>query len=276
VPTPFADSPEFARLLGGAPDADLTRLALEIARDAYPDLDPDRYLRAIDLLAARARDRCPAGARPRYVLGQINWVLFVEDGFKGNDEDYYDPRNSYLNAVIDRRTGIPISLSALYLAIADRIGLPMAGVNFPGHFIIRTTDEPIFVDPFSEGTVMDASGCERLIAERLGRPIPLDEAALAPCSTAVVVARMLRNLKAIYLGQSDFASALPVLRRLVALSPDNPDERRDLGLACLGAGSTGEAIGHLDAYLDARPDAGDAEEVRARLRLAWREVGRWN
>jgi regulator of sirC expression with transglutaminase-like and TPR domain len=274
--SPFAESPEFARLLRCATrsDLDLVRITLEIARDAYPDLDLDHYLARIDALAARVRDRCAAGAKPRSVLGQINWVLFVEEGFRGNSEDYYDPRNSYLNQVLERKTGIPITLSVLYATIAARVGLPMAGVNLPAHFMLRVGggDSTIFVDPFDGGTLLDGAGCERRISQLVGQPVTLSEIQLAPCGPDLIVARMLRNLKAIYLEQHDYPDALPVLRRLAALNPGDPHEQRDLGMLCLQLERPAEAIVPLEAYLEARPQAYDAEVVRPLLRAARREV----
>lgn len=275
---PFADSPEFRRLLDGEEGADLTRIALEVARDAYPALDADRYLRRLDGLADRVRDRCPGGAGLRQMLGQINWVMFHEEGFRGDTESYYDPRNSYLNEVLDRRAGIPISLSAVYLAVADRIGLELAGVNLPAHFVVRggRGGSTVFVDPFHTGAFLDREGCRRRVEEVTGQPVALDEAQLAPCPTAEVVARMLRNLKATYLREHDFVAALPVLRRLVALAPGEPLERRDLGIACLYAEQPGAAIDPLKSYLDTLPDATDAEAVGELLRAAWRGVAASN
>ncbi|HEX8200354.1 MAG TPA: transglutaminase-like domain-containing protein, partial [Isosphaeraceae bacterium] len=257
MPTPFADSPEFQRLLRGDERADLTRIALEIAADAYPGLEAGSVLGAIDGLAGRVRQRVPAAAGTRQVVGQINWVLFVEEGFQGNVDDYYDPRNSYLNEVLGRKTGIPISLSVLYLALAERVGLPMAGVNLPAHFVVRAGQgtETVFVDPFHAGALLDRAGCQRRVAEVSGRTEPLTEAELAPCPTGVIVTRMLRNLKATYLQRQDFAAAVPVQRRLVALLEDDPLERRDLGVVCLHAGRPGEALDHLPAYLAAFPQA---------------------
>src|SRR5262249_18974139 len=164
-------------------------------------------------LSARVRGRCASDAPPRQVLGHINWVLYVEEGFRGNTDDYYDPRNSYLNEVLDRRKGIPISLSVLYLAMADRVGLPMAGVNLPAHFVVRTLrgDTTYFVDPFHSGVVLDRLGCKRRVSELASRPVDLSDDELAPCPAPALVARMLRNLKAIYLRADDYPAALPVL-----------------------------------------------------------------
>lgn len=271
---PFTDSPHFRRLLGGDPGAELTRIALECAHDAYPDLDPGRYLAAIATLADRVRARCPPRSRAAQVVGQINWVLYVEEGFRGDDKHYHDPRNSYLNQVIDRKLGIPITLSVLYLAIAERVGLAMAGVNLPGHFVIRTVSDAdvLFVDPFHQGARLDAEGCRRRVEEVTGQAVALSAEQLRPCAMAAIVARMLRNLKGIYLREQDFASAWPVQRRLAALAWDEPLEQRDLGVIALQAGYPGAAINPLQAYLAALPAAPDAELVRALLAQAWREV----
>lgn len=276
--SPFAGSPEFERLLRHDARPDLTRIALEIARDAYPDLEPGPYLERIEALAARVRDRAPAAAKARQVLGQINWVLFVEEGFQGNTEDYYDPKNSYLNQVIERKTGIPISLSVLYRAVAHRLGLEMEGVNLPAHFMLRVGrgDETIFVDPFHAGALLDRQGCERRVAELVGRPVVLSDLELAPCGLDLVVTRMLRNLKAIYLRGHDFSTALPVQRRLAALNPDDPLEQRDLGMLCLQLDRPADAIAPLQSLLDARPEPEDADAIRALLRAARREVATWN
>jgi regulator of sirC expression with transglutaminase-like and TPR domain len=275
---PFAESPEFQRLLRREARSDLVRISLEIARDAYPELDIDAYLGRIEALADRVRDRCAAGAKPRSVLGQINWVLFVEEGFRGNTEEYFDPRNSYLNEVIDRKKGIPITLSVLYTTIAARVGLPMAGVNLPSHFMLRagSGDATIFVDPFHAGALLDRDGCERRISQMVGQPVTLSDLQLAPCGHDLVVARMLRNLKAIYLATHDSASALPVQRRLAALNQGDPVEQRDLGMLYLQLDRPAEAIDPLQAYLDARPHADDADVIGPLLRAARREMASRN
>jgi len=278
VRSPFEDSPEFQRLLRREPDADLVRVALEIARDAYPALEPDPYVARIDGLVARVRDRCATIDRPRQVLGQINWVLFVEEGYQGNTGQYYDPRNSYLNEVIDRKTGIPISLSVLYARIAERVGLPVAGVNLPAHFMLRVGrgDATVFVDPFHSGLLLDRDGCRKQVARLTGRDAPLTEAQLSPCPSDQIVARMLRNLKSIHLQSHDYAAAVPVQRRLAALNAADPDEQRDLGMLYLRVERPAEAVAPLQAYLDAAPPGSETEDVRALLRAARREVAMRN
>jgi regulator of sirC expression with transglutaminase-like and TPR domain len=252
----------------------LVRITLEIARDAYPGLDIDQYLGKIDSLADRVRGRCAAGTKTRSVLGQINWVLFVEEGFQGNAEDYYDPRNSYLNQVIDRKTGIPITLAILYATIAARVGVDLFGVNLPAHFMLRTDggDATIFVDPFHAGALLDRRACEQRIAQLVGRAVTLSENQLAPCGPDLVVARMLRNLKLIYLEQHNYAAALPVVRRLAALNRSDPEEQRDLGMLYVLLDRPAEASDLLQAYLDARPGAHDADVLGPLLRAARRDT----
>ncbi|MDG3003699.1 SirB1 family protein [Paludisphaera mucosa] len=269
-------SPEFDRVVAGDPRPDLARVALEIARDFHPGLDVEACLGRIHALAERVRLRRREGASARKVLGQINWVLFIEEGYTGNTEDYFDPRNSFLDEVLDRKTGIPISLSILYGSIAERLGVSLGPVNSPAHFLLRLDDgESTFVDPFHGGELLDPDACQRRIAELTGKPGPLPEARLAACSPATVVARMLRNLKSIYVGQEDFASAHVVQRRLAAVATD-PLEQRDLGMLCLQLDRAGEAIDPLVAYLRSRPTAADAETVEALLSGARAIVAQWN
>ena len=247
-------------------------------RDANPDLEIESYLVKIQTLAERARSRCRPDAKQRDIVGQINWVLFVEEELRANHEDYYDPRNSYLNEVLDRGLGIPISLCVLYWAMADQLGLSMSGVNLPFHFMLRIDEEgqTRFVDPFYAGAVYDRDDCERKLTEIARRPVALTDSLTAPCSIDVVVARMLRNLKAIYANSGDLASLLPVQRRLAAVTRQEAIELRDLGLLYAQSDRLGEAIDPLQAYLDTSPQAADVQEIRALLDSARRQVARWN
>jgi regulator of sirC expression with transglutaminase-like and TPR domain len=278
VPSPFSESPEFQKLLSGEARPGLDRIALEIARDAYPELDLEHYMGKIERLAERVRARFEPESKPRTILGQINWALFVEEGFEGNRDNYFDPRNSYLNDVFERKKGIPISLSILYASLAKRLGLVVHGVNLPAHFMLRLGDspEPLFIDPFHSGELLNHRGCEHRLSELTRHPVKLSDEQIAPCSTRVVVSRMLRNLKAIYLGAHDFLRALPVQRRLAAVAATEPVEQRDLGMICLQADRPGQAIDPLQAYLAAQPDAEDAKAVTALLKTAKREVAQWN
>jgi regulator of sirC expression with transglutaminase-like and TPR domain len=278
VRSPFDDSPEFQRLLAGDGPVDLARIALEIARDAYPDLEIEPYLDRIQELADRVRLRCPIGSKVREILGQINWVLYVEEEMRGNGEDYYDPRNSYLNEVLDRRLGIPITLSVLYRAVAEPFGLAMAGVNLPGHFMLRVDDgeQTWFVDAYDAGNAMSRADCERKLSDILQQPVALTDAMAAACPIPVVVTRMLRNVKAIYLNANDIPSALPVQRRLTALNPLDPREVQDLGILCLNADRPGEALDPLEVYLSRAPDSAESKEIQALFEVARRRVAQSN
>ena len=277
-PSPFAQSPEFRRLLAGERRVSLARVALEIAADAYPGLKIDAYMARIAELAERIRPRCPRTAGAREVLGQINWVLFVEEELQGNHEDYYDPRNSYLNEVLDRRLGIPISLSVIYWAIAESLGLRVTGANLPAHFMLRVDDGELtwFVNPFHAGAVMTPELCRRRLSEMVQQPVDVNAVLAVPCTAASVVSRMLRNLKAIYRQADDPASSFPVQRRLAALHPDDGEEVRDFGVLCLQADRPGEAVGPLQSYLDAAPDGPLSAEITAILTAARRQLAAWN
>ncbi|WZO97100.1 transglutaminase-like domain-containing protein [Isosphaeraceae bacterium EP7] len=277
MPTKFEHSPEFRKLLAGDPAADLTLIALEIGRDADPTITLGDYVSKIDDLSERVRARCPAGCRTAHVLGQINWVLFIEEGYTGNEDEYDDPRNSYLHEVMERKTGIPISLCLLYRAVAERLGLEMDGVNLPAHFMLRIDgDFPIYVDAFHSGALLDPPGCARQISRVVGKPVELSAFQLAPARPQSIVARMLRNLKMQLLRRDDYAAARRVIERLVAIDRCNPIEQRDLGLVCVRTDRPGEAIRAFNAYLQAVPDADDAEEIRSLIGLSMREIARRN
>ncbi len=275
---PFADSPEFRRLVAGETTVDPARVALELAADAYPGLDIDGYLARVAALSERVRPRCPRGAAARDVLAQINWVLFIEEELRGNRDEYYDPRNSYLNEVLDRRLGIPISLSVLYWSVALPLGLSVSGVNFPAHFMLRVEDggRTWFVDPFHSGAILDKEACRKRLSEILQQPVDLNDELTAPAPLAAVVSRMLRNLKTTYLRAEDLPSVLPIQRRLAALNPGDADELRDLGVLCLRAERPGEAVDPLQAYLSASPTDPRAPEIATLLDAARRRLAEWN
>jgi regulator of sirC expression with transglutaminase-like and TPR domain len=265
-------------LIRGDADVELARIALEIARDTYPALEIDAYLLRLRSFAERTRARCPPHATLRDIIGEINWVLFEEEGLRGNEADYYDPRNSYLNEVLDRRLGIPISLSILYRSVANQLGLSIAGVSLPLHFMLRIEGDgqTWFVDPFHAGAVYDRAACERKLAEIAHRPVTLTDSETAPCSIEAVVTRMLRNLKAIYANSGNLAALLPVQRRLAAVSRHDAIELRDLGLLCTRTDRFGEAIDALQAYLDAAPRADDVQDISSLLASVRRKLARWN
>jgi regulator of sirC expression with transglutaminase-like and TPR domain len=212
------------------------------------------------------------------MLGQINWVLFVEAGLRANQEDYYDPRNSYLNEVLDRGLGIPISLAVVYWSVGELLGLHLRGANLPLHFMLRYEEDGLvwFVDPFHAGAIYNRDHCERKLSDLVQQPVVLTDSLAAPCETPVVVARMLRNLKAIYGKRQEVALLLPVQRRLAALAGDDPIELRDLGLLLAQTDHLGEALDPLQAYLDSSPSADDSLEIRALVIALRRQIAHRN
>jgi regulator of sirC expression with transglutaminase-like and TPR domain len=256
-------------------DIELARCCLQVAQDAYPGLDVDGYMGEIERFAGRLRARLEAGASIEDRIIELNDFLFAELGFRGNAEHYYDPRNSYLNEVIDRRMGIPITLSVLYLEIGRRVGLPLEGVSFPGHFLVRLPlrGGTLVLDPFLGGLPQS----EDELRERLQRVIPgaatggVPVAALPldtflePASNRQILARLLRNLKGVYREKDDPARLLAVLTRMVLVAPEAAAELRDRGYAFERLECWRPALADLAGYLERVPDAPDAHEVRAKV-----------
>jgi regulator of sirC expression with transglutaminase-like and TPR domain len=264
--------------LSHTPDAplDLAEAALTLARDEYPDLDVEAYLSELDGMAHEARPHLRGGLAQR-VRGLCRY-LFHDMGFRGNQQDYYDARNSYLNDVLDRRAGIPITLSAVAMAVGRRAGLHVAGVGLPGHFVAKAVegDEEVLFDPFHGGRLLTPEKCRRLVEQATGMPFEVDRQALRPVPLGAMMLRMLNNLKGVYLRTGDYPRAARVIERLRQLSPNDPLQRRDLGATLFQAGQAGRAIDHLEAYLQVSPKAGDADMVKQLLTQAQASVARWN
>jgi len=264
---------DFAALVGREADCGLARGALEIARIAYPALEPAQYLTKLDELAEGTRARMAGGLPPEAVARAVGDHLFRTCGFRGNAEDYYDPRNSFLNDVLDRRTGIPISLSVVFIEVTRRLGVTADGVGFPGHFLVRVAGErgPLLLDPFFGGrTVGDGELIERLRALPGGRQlneVPPDAVRVA--STPEVLARMLRNLLRVYAERRDTSLALAAVDLLLVLSPDSADDLRMRGALYESLDCAAAALADFRRYLALAPTAPDADDVRERLtRLA--------
>jgi regulator of sirC expression with transglutaminase-like and TPR domain len=199
-------------------------------------------------------------------------------GFRGNTQEYYDPRNSYFNQVLDRRTGIPITLSAVAMAVGTRAGLEVVGVGLPGHFVAKAVldgREALF-DPFHGGRRLAPLECEHLVGQVTGMSFEATAANLQALPLGLIVKRWLTNLKGVYLRAGDLPRVIRVIERLRQLNPDDLLERRDLGACLLRAGQPGRAIDHLTAYLLGRPDADDAPTARQLLDRARSELARWN
>jgi regulator of sirC expression with transglutaminase-like and TPR domain len=236
---------------------DLAKAALYLAQEEYPEIDAEVYLSVLEKMAMEVVERLPAERYPLRMIQTLNQYLYDELGFCGNHQDYYDPRNSYLNEVLDRRTGIPITLSLVYLAVAARINFPMVGVGMPGHFLLRPAVESmlVFVDPFHRGETMFAEDCQERLSQIYGAPVDFRPEFLEPVGSRYFLARMLTNLKAIYISKSDLPRTLSVVDRILLLFPSALTEQRDRGFIYYQLSRWTEARQDLTDYLDQLPNA---------------------
>jgi regulator of sirC expression with transglutaminase-like and TPR domain len=266
----------FAQLIArGDERIDLARACLLIAQDAYPGLDVERYLGEIERMASRLRGRLAQGCGAEQRVVALNQFLYDELGFWGNTDDYYDPRNSYLNEVIERKTGIPITLSILYMELGRRVGLPLEGVSFPGHFLVRLRlrGGMLVLDPFAGGAPQSEdelrSRVKRVIPDGVADDLPAAELPLdqflEPATNRQILSRVLRNLKTIYREADKPERMLEVLNRMLVLTPDASPELRDRGYVYQRLECYRAALKDLTDYAEREPDAPDLDEVRSRL-----------
>ncbi len=243
-----------------APGTGLARAALAIARIEYPKLDPELYVSRLDAMGEAARqaiDRHAAQTGDRSTLGAVhalNGYLFDDEQFVGNRDQYEDPRNSCLNEVIDRRTGIPITLSVVYLEVARRAGLLVDGINFPGHFLVRCPElarrgRNLIIDPFHAGALLSEHDCRLLLQRHVGAEVAFSRSLLAPATRSQIVVRMLLNLKRIYVHMRSFPQARLATELLLAVTPSALSELRDRGLLAYHLNDVTGALRDLQTYL---------------------------
>jgi len=261
----------------------LTEAAMALAQDVYPALDLAEIQSTIDRLAATLRARIARDASAQQRLRALNNYFFTELGFSGNRNDYYDPDNSYLNRVLERRRGIPISLAVIYMEIGQQIGLALRGVSFPGHFLVKlkVRDGDIFLDPYTGQSLSREELEERLsqFFDQRGMDVPTDLAmipSIEEASPRDILIRMLRNLKNIYHDRKEFERLLEVQQRLVVLLPEAASERRDRGLIFAQLECPRAAVEDLSYYLLAKPEAPEAEEIRHTSSVRRDATGRLN
>ena len=257
----------FAEILR-APDEriDLARCALLIAAEEYPALDIARYLARLDELAREVAPRLGQARTAAERVAVLNRFLFAERGFTGNREHYEDPRNSFLNEVLDRCAGIPITLSLVYIEVARRAGVEVDGVGFPGHFLVKHgTEDLIIVDAFF-GTVLTHEECQIRLAAVLGAAAQLrPELHLRKAGAREILVRLLGNLKVLYVRSADFGRALACCERILLVAPDTPHELRDRGLVYEKLECFGAAAADLERFLELAPDDESTAAVRERL-----------
>jgi len=257
---------------------DLACAALHLAREvAFPQLDIRAYLQRLEHLAELAGEAIPEeDARQRALA--LSDFLFNQLRFEGNAADYDDPRNSYLNEVLDRRLGIPISLSAIYLDLARRLHIDAAGIGMPGHFIvgIGLPEERLYIDPFHGGRLLSTADCLQLVAQSTGYQGEFRPEWLEPASTTRMLVRMLFNLRNIYLQKNDWQHAQAVVERMAMLEPEMPNHLRDLGVIHYQNNSLTKAVYYYEQYLLRAPQAEDAGLVRASLHSAAQRLSALN
>ncbi len=245
-------------------DIHLARAALLVAQEAYPILDVELCLGDLEAIADEIRPQLPTERYPLKILQTINGVLFEELGFRGNADDYYNPDNSYLNVVLERRLGIPITLALVYMEVAAQLEFPMQGIGLPGHFVVKPAveDAEIFVDVFHGGEILFPQDCEALLEKIYGESVPLQPHFLRPVTPKLFLMRLLGNLKGIYVNQQAFSLALGVVDRMLLLFPDDIQQIRDRGLLHYQIGNVTQAQWDLEQYLTAAPQASDQRMIR--------------
>jgi regulator of sirC expression with transglutaminase-like and TPR domain len=269
-----------------APGMALAPAALAIARIEYPRLDAARYLTTLDAIGDAARQlverrvQSSGDASVMSCVQALNELMFEELGFRGNSDRYEDPRNSCLNEVIDRRTGIPITLSVVYVEVARRAGLSAEGINFPGHFLVRVphvgpkSGNGLIVDPFHQGAILTERDCRQLLKrQHAGNEVTFGRSLLATATRTQVIVRMLINLKRLYVHMGSFPQARQVIELLLAVNPSALGELRDRGLLAYQLNDVTAALHDLQTYLQLAGIGGDTErETREERERLWEHV----
>ena len=259
---------QFAAQVARADDEmELDRAALLLAAEEYPQLELEPYLALLDDCAARARGNDAAYASPVTRLLRLNDVLFGELGFRGNTENYFDARNSFLNDVLERRTGIPITLAVVYMEVARRLGLRVWGVGMPGHFLVKYQDEDdeILLDPFHGGRLLSEEDCFQMVLQMYQGKVVFERSFLTAVSNKQILTRMLQNLKGIYARAADHHKTLGVIERALLIAPDALNEIRDRGLIYAALERFNPALAELESYVRRAPDANDAEAIKEKI-----------
>lgn len=267
-----------ALVSGPEEDLDLAEAALLIAQEEQPDLDVAHYLKRLDQLADAVRAELPPSPTHNDTLQCLNIHLFFKEGLRGNTDEYYDPRNSFLNEVLETKVGIPITLSVIYMEVGRRLGLALVGIGFPGHFLVRYSgpDGERILDPFLGGASLSEAQLAAKLRSMYGENNPLAAQVsklLTPATKKEILTRMLGNLKGVYLNKGDFERALSIIDRMVLIRPDAATEFRDRGAVQQRLGRMQGAVRDFEKYLELAPDAPDTDRIRT---LIQRSVAQLN
>jgi regulator of sirC expression with transglutaminase-like and TPR domain len=246
----------------------LAEAALLLACEEYPQLEIAPYLDKLDEIAELVRTKLTSHNSPLDTIDTINSVLYNEMGFRGNTENYNDPRNSFFNDVLERRTGIPITLSAVYLEVARRISFPLSGVGMPGHFLVKYVDrdQELFLDPFNNGDVLTRDDCARRFTQMFGETHPFSDQMLVSVSPRQILFRMLNNLKAIYLKVHAYDKGLGIVDMMLLADPEAMEQYRDRGVLHAQLRHFDAAAKDFDRYIKGSPDSKDRSQVEEHLK----------
>ncbi len=268
---------------------DLAQAALLIALEEYPGLDITRCMTQLDLLAREVRTvlglagageqaRLPEEIDRLTVIDAMNQVLFEQEHFQGNQEDYYNPSNSFLNDVLEKRRGIPITLSLLYMEVGRRVGLQIEGIGLPFHFVVRCRlpNGYIYIDPFEKGRLLSEGDCRERIYRIFKRKADFDPLWLEPVSHRQLLVRILTNLKNIYIHHGDYVRALSVCERILLLAPDAALERRDRGIVHFHLKHYARAIRDFTAYVEHAPDGENTDEIQRQIKAIRQMIAMMN
>ena len=260
---------DFERLVK-RPEAklDLARAALLIAAEADPNVDVDGEIHTLESWASQLRSQLDPTWNNLQKLARLRNFVYEELRFRGDHRDYYSPSNSLLHQVMGRRLGIPLTLSIIFMELGWRVGMPLEGVGFPGHFLVRLAGEPLdlLLDPYQRGTSVHEEDCRKMLHDLSDGKLELRDQHLASVSKHDMIARLLMNLKSAYLRANDDVNALAAVDRLLLLHPDDLDEVRDRGLLLYRLERFGPALQALTRYLGGRPEAPDRESIEAHAR----------
>jgi len=244
---------------------DLLRAALTFARVEYPQLDPTPYVQQVEEIAHRVESRIDDPGEPSQCIAALNHVLFDEEMFRGNTADYYNPRNSFINDVLDRRLGIPITLALLYMEVGRRAGFQLFGVGMPGHFMLKHYDidgRSFFIDAFERGSVLSEDDCKRKIESIHAGQITLRPEFLMIVTRRQMLTRMLNNLRTIYLSRRDFRRAVNVVDLILVIYPRSPEDVKQRAALRYNLHDYKGALADFEEYVKMAPDASDVDEIR--------------
>ena len=256
---------------------DLAKGALLIAKDAYADLDIELYLQRLNQMAAELQSQLGEEADTSDQINHLNQYLFETQGFAGSSQEhYYDARNSYLNEVLERKVGIPITLSVVYMEIGKRIGLPLVGVGFPGHFIVKHRDLETVIDPFEKGQILSDEDLSERLTQIFREPVPMHPRFLQTVTNKEILARMLRNLRQIHFREAEHEKAVNTAERITWLAPQSAQDYRDLGYLYYQVNAYGKSLASFNTYLRLSDNPPDQEEISRNIRVLTQQIAKLN